>query len=439
MKTISQYREDIANLMKKAGDIDAKCIAENREPSEQELAIKNEMLDAIDGYRTIIATQERQERVLKELEAPASAVSRPGIILPADRANKDNFPTFGAQMSAVMRAGVPGGSVDPRLRNIRAAAGSGLSESVPSDGGFLIQQDFSTELLQDVFQTGILAKKCRRIPISGNANSIKINGIDETSRASTRYGGIVGYWEDEAAEKTKSKPKFRKIELNLKKLIGLCYATDELLDDAAALEGVIRTGFVSEFGFLLDDAIINGTGAGQPLGILNAGCLVSVAKETNQTAATVVAENVINMYSRIFAQSRPNAVWLINQNIEPQLFTMSLAVGTGGIPIYMPAGGLSGQPYGTLFGRPVIAIEQAATLGTVGDIVFADLPNGYILAEKGGIQSDMSIHVRFIYDESVFRFVLRIDGQPVRASALTPYKGGATATQSHFIALATRA
>ncbi len=293
-------------------------------------------------------------------------------------------------------------------------------------------------MLQDVFATGILASKCRRIAISGTANSIKINGIDETSRASTRSGGILGYWEEEAGEKTKSKPKFRKIELSLKKLVGLCYATDELLDDAAALESVIRTGFISEFGFLLDDAIVNGTGAGQPLGILASGCLVSVAKETGQKAATVVAENVIKMYSRIFASSRPNAVWLINQNIEPQLFTMSLAVGTGGIPIYMPAGGLSGQPYGTLFGRPVIAIEQAATLGTVGDIIFADLPNGYILAEKGGIKSDMSIHVRFEFDESVFRFVMRVDGQPVRASALIPYKG-ASDTQSHFVALASRA
>jgi len=318
------------------------------------------------------------------------------------------------------------------------SSASGLNETIPSDGGFLVQQDFSTELLKDVFDTGILASRCRRVPISGNANSMKLPGLDETSRASTRWGGIVGYWEEEAGEKSASKPKFRKIELNLKKLIGLCYATDELLSDAAALEGVIRQGFVSEFGFLLDDAIINGTGAGQPLGILNAGCLVQVNKETGQKAATVLAENVINMWSRLFASSRPNAVWLINQNIEPQLFTMSLAVGTGGIPIYMPAGGLSGQPYGTLFGRPVLAIEQAATLGTLGDILLADLQNGYILAEKGGIQSDMSIHVRFVYDESVFRFVMRVDGQPVRASALTPYKGGANYTQSHFVGLQTR-
>jgi len=434
MKTVSEYREEIARLVKKVGDIDAKCIAENRDPSGAEIDVKNDLMKGIDDLRSIVTTQERQERMVAELNQPANApLSRPRPQEPQER-KQDRFSSFGEQMAAVMRAGVPGGSVDPRLRATRA---TGMSESVPSDGGFLVQQDFSTELLQDVFQTGILASRVKRIPISGNANSIKINGVDETSRASTRYGGIVGYWADEAAEKTKSKPKFRKIELSLKKLVGLCYATDELLDDASALEGVIRTGFQSEFGFLLDDAILNGTGGAQPLGIMNSGALVTVDKESGQKAATVVAENVIKMYSRLFAASRPNGVWLINQNIEPQLFTMSLSVGTGGVPIYMPAGGLSGQPYGTLFGRPVIAIEQAQTLGTAGDILFADL-SGYILAEKGGIKSDMSIHVNFIYDESVFRFVLRVDGQPIRSTPLTPYKGGSGSTQSHFIALQTR-
>jgi len=436
MKTITQYREDLARLVKKVGDIDGKCISENRDPSASEIKLKTELMDGVDELRTIIATQERQERMTADLEAPtAPPLSRPRPQgTPPEARTQDRFASFGEQMAAVMRAGVPGGNVDPRLRATRA---TGMSESVPSDGGFLVQQDFSSVLLQDVFQTGILASRVRRVPISGNSNSIKINGIDETSRASTRYGGIVGYWADEAAEKTKSKPKFRKIELSLKKLVGLCYATDELLDDASALEGVIREGFTSEFGFLLDDAILNGTGGPQPLGIMNSGALVTVDKEAGQKAATVQAENVVKMYSRIFAQSRPNAVWLINQNIEPQLFTMSLSVGTGGVPIYMPAGGLSGQPYGSLFGRPVIAIEQAQTLGTAGDILFADL-GGYILAEKGGIKSDMSIHVNFIYDESVFRFVLRVDGQPIRSTALTPYKGGAGATQSHFIALQTR-
>lgn len=440
MKTISQYREDIKSLMEKSAALDTKALNENRDLTESELALKNELLDAVEDTHKIVATLERQDRMHKALEVPEGETRKSAKTVTGikdnkeERASKDRFSSLGEQMAAIMRASIPGGRVDPRLYNA-----TGLNETAPSDGGFLVQQDFSSELLQEVFATGILASKCRRITISGNSNSIKLNGVDETSRATgSRGGGVRGYWVDEAAQKTASKPKFRKIELSLKKLIGLCYATDELLEDAAALEGYIRAGFVSEFGFLLDDAIINGTGAGMPLGIMNAGCLVTQAAETDQTAATVVGENVIKMFSRLFASSRANAAWYVNQTVEPQLHTMSVAVGTGGQLIYMPPGGLSQSPYGTLLGRPVIPIEQCQALGTVGDIILGDFSNGYILAEKGGIKSDMSIHVKFDYDESVFRFVLRIDGQPVRATALTPYKGGATATQSHFVALATR-
>ena len=437
MKTVMQYREDIKALMKKAADVNAACVAENRDPAEAELTFQNEIMDTVKEYQTIIQTKERQDKMQATLEQPEDRLTKPapenkghGITIK----DKERFGSLGTQLAAVMRAGHPGGAVDPRLYNA-----TGLGETTASDGGFLVQTDFSSTMLQDVFETGILASRCKRMQISGNSNSIKINGVDETSRASSRYGGIVGYWKDEAGLKTASKPAFRQIELNLKKLIGLCYATDELLDDATALESVIRSGFVSEFGFLLDDAIINGNGSGMPLGLLNAGCVVSVEKATGQAKETVIFENIIAMYSRLFAASRPSAVWLINQNVEPQLFSMTLSAGTSGVPVYMPAGGISGQPYGTLFGLPVLPIEQAATLGTQGDVILADLTNGYILAEKGGIKSDMSIHVQFIYDESVFRFVLRIDGQPVRATALTPYKGGSGSTQSHFITLDTRA
>ncbi len=435
MKTITQMKEDIKNLMKKAADIDTKATVDNRELREDEITLKNELFDEVENIRKIVAAQERHARIAEDLEKPPTPESRPqpGI---RPQENKEKFKSLGEMLVAVRHASVPGMGIDPRL--FRSAA-SGLGESVPSDGGFLVQQDFSNELLTQLFATGILASKCRRIQISGNANSMKINGVDETSRAASRSGGIIAYWKDEAAEKTASKPKFRQIELNLHKLIGLCYATDELLADAVALEGFIRQAFIAEFGFQLDDAIINGLGAGQPLGILAGGGTVSVPKETGQKKETIVAENIMKMRSRLFASSRANAVWLINQNCEPQLHSMSLAVGTGGVPVYMPAGGLSGLPYDTLYGRPVIPIEQCPTLGTVGDIILADFQNGYILGEKGGIQSDMSIHVKFTADESVFRFVMRVDGQPIRASVLTPYKGGADYTQGHFITLATRA
>ena len=371
-----------------------------------------------------------------ELSLPQASLTNMGDGALLNRGHSGGpFPTFGQQLVSVMRAAIPGGQVDPKLHQIQGAA-TGLNETVPSDGGFLVQQDFSTALLQSIYETGVLAARCNQIPISGNANGINLPRPDETSRATgSRWGGIRGYWADEASEKTPSKPKFSNMELKLKKLIGLCYATDELLEDAAVLETVITQGFSDEFGFLIDDALVNGNGAGMPLGVLNAGCLVTQDKEVGQAAKTVVIENLVRMFSRMPARNRRNAAWFINQEVEPQLFTMSLAVGTGGGPVYLPSGGASEAPYATLLGRPVIPIEQASALGDLGDVLFADY-GSYVLAEKGGIKSDMSINVRFIHDESVFRFVLRVDGQPSLASAITPYKGASDL--SPFVTLEAR-
>lgn len=383
-------------------------------------------------------TAEKQEisRLMTELTLrnfkPERALTLENTKMEKYKSNNGPFESFGLFLQAVRSAGVPGGGENKKLLEIRSA--SGLSETVPSDGGYLVQTDFANQLLESAFETGRLSSLCQRIELSSNSNRLEINGFDETSRVTgSRFGGIRGYWMDEAAEKTASKPKFRKLKFKLNKLIGLCYATDELLDDVTALEGVIRRGFAEEFGFLIDDAIINGTGAGQPLGINTAGCMVTQAAESGQGANTVIYENALKMSSRLLGKAE-NAVWLVHRDVLVQLGLMTITGSSGGVfPVYLPPTGASGPPYGTMFGRPVIPIEQCQALGTAGDIILANFKEGYILVEKGGMQSDMSIHVRFVYDESVFRFVLRIDGQPLLRTAITPYKGASTL--SHFINL----
>ena len=341
---------------------------------------------------------------------------------------------LGVMLKAVHRAAVTQGrSLDPRLLRTKA---TGISEAVPSEGGFLISQEFIPQLMERVWETGIVAAKCARQQVGAGFNGVKIPAVNETSRVDgSRWGGIRAYWGAEGGTKTAATPAFRQISLELQKLYGLCYATDELLEDAVALGSYINKWFPLEFGFKLDDAVINGDGAGKPLGLLNAPCLVSVAKETGQAAATVVAENIQKMWARMWAPSRGNAVWLINQDIEPQLHSMSLAVGTGGVPVYMPAGGLSVSPYASLYGRPVMPIEQCQTLGTAGDIYLVDLSQ-YLLIEKGGIKAASSIHVQFTTDETAFRFVYRVNGQPIWNAALTPFKG--SNTLSPFVNLAVR-
>lgn len=342
--------------------------------------------------------------------------------------NSRKFRSFGEQMMAVYRASTPAGRVDSRLTTRSA---NGLNETNPSDGGFLVQKDFVADLLKRTYETGILASKVHKIPLTTNANGIKINAIDEVSRANgSRWGGIATYWENESEQFVASKPKFRTMDLSLKKLTGLCYVTDELLQDASALENVLRQGFAEEFGFKIDDAILSGTGAGQPLGILNSDSLVKVEKEKEQTEKITV-ENLVKMWSRLWSRSRADAIWYINPEIEPLLYTLKV----GDRPVYIPAGGLSETPYATLFGRPVLPLEQCSAVGDVGDIILADFSQ-YLLIDKGGINATSSIHVRFLYDENVFRFIYRVDGQPVWNKPLQPYKGSATV--SPFVALAKR-
>jgi len=247
---------------------------------------------------------------------------------------------------------------------------------------------------------------------------------------------VQASWTDEADTTTASDPKVKQQELALKKLRAVCYATEELLADSTALESLLGQAFAEEMNFKIQDGIVNGTGVGQPKGLLNdSDVYVRVSKETGQAATTVVAENIFKMWSRLYAPSRGNSVWLINQDIEPQLYSMALNVGTGGAPVYLPPGGLSQSPYSMLYGRPVIPIEQCQTLGTLGDIILTDMSQ-YLWIDKGGMDSSSSVHVRFLYDEMTYKFTLRCNGMPMWRSSLTPYKG--TNTQSPIVVLQSR-
>ena len=424
MKKILEMKAKREDARLKAMAVLNKAEAEDRFLSEEEQKDIDKYEEEIRAWDESIGRAEK----LLAIEPEDRSSEKPEVKPTPAKDNEKRFASFGEQLMAAYRAATPGGKVDERLTT-RAA--SGLNESTPSDGGFLVQQDFVTELLKRTYETGILASKVKKIPISTNANGMKINAIDEDSRANgSRWGGVQTYWEGEADELTASKPKFRQMELSLKKLTGLCYATDELLQDAAALEAVIRQAFAEEFGFKIDDAILSGSGEGEPLGILNSGAIVTVAKEASQTDIITV-ENLIKMWNRLWSRSRANAVWYINQELEPYLYTLKI----GDKPVYIPAGGLSEKPYGTLFGRPVVPIEQCSAAGEVGDIILADIGQ-YLLIDKGGIKSASSIHVRFLYDENVFRFIYRVDGKPIWTKPLTPYKGSATV--SPFVTLAKR-
>lgn len=341
------------------------------------------------------------------------------------------------QMPAHRKANILPHGVAPHVSAALQAAASGASSGVPESGGVLVRNEWNTSLLNRVTEVGQLAPKCFPMPIGEGNDGVEAPFIDETSRATgSRWGGVQVYRGAEAAAMTGAQPKMGKFELRLEDLFGLFYATDRVLRDAVLLESLATRAFASEFAFKLDDEIMRGTGAGQCLGIVGNAPTVSVAKESNQGAATIVFENIIKMYVRLLARCMPGAEWYINQMCLPQLFKMYVAVGVAGVPVYLPANGLSGKPYGTLMGLPVNVIEQASALGTVGDITLANLTNDYAMISKP-MTSASSIHVLFTSNQTTFRWVYPIIGKPVLSSVITPYKGADTL--GPFVTLATRA
>ena len=424
-----------------------KAKEEKRELSADERTKIDEQLKKAGDLEADIARAEKLEalesRVSKAESTSEKEGAAPEITITREEGTDDKgncivFRNFGEQLMAVKEQGMHPHKRNEKLERCQKImrAASGLSETQAADGGFLVQTDQASGLIKRAYDTAVLAPRCRKIGISSNSNSLKLNAIDESSRANgSRVGGIQAFWENEADAYTGSRPKFRQMELVLKKLTGLCYATEELLADAAALESVISDGFAEEFGFKLDDAIFRGTGAGQPLGIVNSAARVQVAKEGGQSANTVLLNNIVKMRARLWVRSRGNAVWLINQDVEPQLNVLSLSVGNNAYPVLLPASGISGLPYDTMFGRPVLVNEYSPTLSALNDIMLVDLSQ-YLLIDKGSMQRAASVHVRFIYDEMTYKFTYRVDGQPIWDKALTPYQG--TNTVSPFIGLENR-
>ena len=310
-----------------------------------------------------------------------------------------------------------------------------MGESSGDAGGFLVPEEFRAELLRVALETALVRPRARVVPMGGL--TVRYPAIRDASHASGVYGGISASWTPEAGDtsSTTNEPTFAQIALTAKKLTAYTVAANELLADSAiSLEAVLMQLFAEAVAYFEDDAFIAGSGAGQPLGILNADALISVAKETGQEATTIRWENLVKMFSRMLPGSLARGVWYAHVDTFPSLALMSLSVGTGGSAVWIN-NGVAGPP-ATILGRPVFFTEKAETLGAAGDIVFADF-NYYLIGDRQAMSVSNSPHVRFTTDQTVWRFIQRVDGRPWVDTALTPRNG--TNTLSPFVSLAARA
>lgn len=420
--------------------VKAKAESEKRSMTEEERAEWGRLNVEYKAAIEELKLEQQEQDIRSEADKSRRDPTKPGLGSEDDLQRKypglppkhDRFSCLGEFVSAVIQSHPRmGGQIERKL----LLRSTGMNETNPTDGGFMVQADQSERLLEPLFNENTGDEVLRRInqtTVSGNG--MTFNAIDETSRASTNWGGIAMYWLGEGAAKTPSAPKLRKVELKLKKVAGLLYLTDELMQDAPALSSRIESGFRTALRSALLKAIVRGTGAGQPLGLLNSGAKIATTAEDGQEAATINTENIVNMYSHLDPQAiRP--VWLYNRSCYKQLYKLQVASGAAGALVNLPTGGIAVSPNTSLLGLPLIDCPWCSVLGTEGDLMLVDLGQ-YEFISKGGPQVAYSIHVKFEYDETCMRIVYRCDGQPAVVSYTTLEDGSSTV--SPIITLATR-
>jgi HK97 family phage major capsid protein len=360
----------------------------------------------------------------------------PGAALDA-QPEEDRFETMAEYIQAVwpksktLRNGKQLAHKLDKLDSIQNSFGS----EVPADGGFLVPETLRSDLLQWALEHAVVRSRATVIPMS--TLRVPIPLIDSTSNVNSVFGGVVGYWTEEAASLTESQAAFGRAVLEARKLTAYAAIPNELLADAVAFGSFFDQIFPQAIAYFEDVAFLSGSGSGEPTGVINSDGAVTVAAEVGQTTKTVLYQNVVNMYSRMLPTALDGAVWLCSPDVLPQLFQMSLAVGTGGSTVMVgnyPGQTAADQPKMSLLGHPLIVTEKIGPIGTAGCLSFINF-DYYLIGDRQVMQTSSSTDYLFQNDKTAFRVIERVDGQPWLHTPITPHNNSSN-TLSPYVQLA---
>ena len=395
---------------------------------------QTEAFDALsaefDGVTATIARVEKMQAQGAAIDAPrprtVPALAAARVVDNIEQDPMRGFASAADSGLAVRAARNPSGpSYDHRLRVLGAP--TDFHRETSSADGYMVPPAMRDSIWALVFgNDGLLATT---MPEPTSSNSVALLADESTPWGAT---GVQANWAAEGSQLSPSRLSTVARNVVLHKLYAFVLGSEELLADAPRLANRLTVGAARAIAYKADKAIVSGNGVGQPLGWSGSGAVVSVAKESGQAAATVVAANVVNMFARCILS--PSTYSLVNQDVLPQLMTMTLGDNSVWTP---PSTGFVNAPGGFLLGQPIRFSEHCATLGTVKDIQLVN-PDGYYSAvRESGVQFAQSMHLYFDYGVEAFRWTFRLGGQPYLSAPVSPENG--SNTRSHFVTLATRA
>jgi HK97 family phage major capsid protein len=289
-----------------------------------------------------------------------------------------------------------------------------LVESVGATGGFLVPVEFRPELLSIAYEDNPIRDRATIIPM--RRRQLDIPTLDQTNGAagvSAMHGGIVASWTEEAAQKDETEPSFRQVQLVAHKLVCYTEISDELLaDEAIGLVAFLNgpMGFGGAIRWEEEYTFLQGTGAGQPLGIVNAGATITVAR---QTTGTVTINDLFQMLENHTLGT--NAIWHINRSFIAQILGLN---GPAGNPSYVFIDNAREGLPARLFGYPIQWTEKLPAVDEPGSVALCDWQY-YLIGDRQAITVASSTDFRFRNDLTAWRAVHRVDGKPWLSEPIT--------------------
>lgn len=435
MKEIEALRAEQREILSELQKLKAVMLGEKRDLNEEERGKWEELSARSDEIDSMCERLSKIAKIEKDSDSVEETVKL--SVTREEHHNEEGearvYKHIGEQLADIAKYSTKR-ILSKKLEKVQLAA-TGANNAVGSDGAFMLQTDFQTMMFDNTREQSNIASECTLI--NTNQAQLELTLVDETSRATgSRFGGVQAYWREEAGTPTSTKPKFRKEMIKPEALEALYYATEEHLEDTDYLSSFVAPAFIEEMAWILDDAIIGGNGAGKPLGILNAPGTITIAKEGGQSADTVVYANINKMNDRLLVTAENGARWYHHKDVLKQARDMVHTPGSlTDFNPFMPANQAFKTPR-MLLDYEMKTIEQARALGDLGDIILGNFKY-YALVRRTGIKAADSMHVAFLTSEHVFKWTMRVNGQPIHNSPITDAYG--STTRSAFVVLAERA
>lgn len=376
-------------------------------------------------YKDVESIKARASK-LKDIEmaekAFRGALSDPfgGSSTPNPEAAK-KFGNWGEFCKAVAQRHLTGGAkADPRLKFFQDDEPDNLdrkdmSSQTLAGGGALIDVEQYSQLMAVQAPNSIVRPRATIIRMG--KRQIEIPVLDQsqalTAGVPAFFGGIQAYWQEEATAGTVSDAKFRKNTLTAHQLIGYTQVSNQLLADAdQSLADFLGgpMGFPGVIGWQEDYAFLTGSGAGQPLGILNAGASVLV---TRNTGSTIKYDDFAGMEAKFMGQ---DGVWIASMAAKATLLLMAGPAATNYAGAYLWGNAASSIP-AQFLGRPIFFTDKLPAVGTKGDLMLADFKY-YLIGDRQATTVDTSVDQQFKFNQTAFRVVHRVDGQPWLSSPI---------------------